>query len=291
MSITHSKRMRMRLEWLETFLAIIETGSLTAAGERVARTQSAISLQLRQLEDAVGARLLERGARAVSLTAAGERLLPHAHRAVEAADAALGAAAVEETRIVRVGVPEEYAEGVLPDLLAGLARRSAGFSVEVQCAESAVLEDRIGAGRLDLAFAIDDEIEARGEEVVATDPTVWLCAPGFDASRRPLPVALFDQACSWRRRAIEALERAAIDYRVAFTSASVSGVRAGIRSGLALGALGLSTVTADLERLAGADSPPELPAAKLVLLRARATDPAIEHLAERARERLLQGLI
>lgn len=281
--------MRMRLEWLETFLAIVETGSLTAAGERVARSQSAISLQLRQLEDAVGARLLDRGARVVRLTAAGERLLPYAHRAVEAAEAALATAVADEARIVRVGVPEEYAEGVIPGLLAGLARRSAGLSVEVQCAASPVLESRVAAGRLDLAFAIADEIEGRGEEV-ATDPTVWLAAPGFDASRRPLPVALFDQACSWRRRAIEALDGAAIDYRVAFTSASVSGVRAGIRSGLAIGALGLSTVTADLERLTGADAPPELPAAKLVLLRSSVTDPTIEHLAERARERLRQGL-
>lgn len=287
--MSKSNSSRLRLDWLETFLAIAETGSLTAAGERVARSQSAISLQLRQLEAVVGARLFDRGGRTVRLTAAGERLRPYAHRAVEAADAAVGAAAVDAARIVRVGVPEEYAEGVIPGLLAGLARRSAGLAVEVQCAESAVLEGRVGAGRLDLAFAIADEIEARGEPV-ASDPTVWLRAPGFDTAQRPLPVALFDQACSWRRRAIEALDGAAIDYRVAFTSASVSGVRAGIRSGLAIGALGRSTMTADLERVSGAGAPPELPAAELVLLYRGGSDPAIEQLAARARGRLAGGL-
>ena len=282
--------MRIRLDWLETFLAIAETGSLTRAGERVARSQSAISLQLRQLEDTVGARLFDRGTRRVDLTAAGERLLPYAHRAVEAADAALAAVAVEESRTVRVGVPEEYAEGVIPELLAGLSRRTVGVAVEVQCAESAVLERRLGSGRLDLAFALADEIGARGEPV-ARDPTPWLQAPGSElAQRRPLPVALFDQACSWRRRAIEALDAAGIDYRVVFTSASVAGVRAGIRAGLAVGALGASTAGDEFEAVTGAGAPPALPPAELVLLRGPDTDAVIDELADRARERLGRGL-
>lgn len=288
MSIAHTNR--IRLDWLETFLAITETGSLTAAGERVARSQSAISLQLRQLEDAIGARLFERGHRTVRLTAVGERLRPYAHRAVEAADAALAVGEVHEARQVRVGVPEEYAEGVIPRALAGLARQSAGLGVEVHCAESSVLEARIHAGRLDLAFALADEIEEKGEKV-ATDPTVWLQAPGFDISRRPLPVALFDQACSWRRRAISGLEVAGIDYRIAFTSASVAGVRAGIRSGLAIGALGLSTMAGDLERVTGPDAPSDLPPAELVLLRGNTSDPIVESVAEQASERLSLGLV
>lgn len=282
--------MRIRLDWLETFLAIAETGSLTRAGERVARSQSAISLQLRQLEDTVGARLFDRGTRRVDLTAAGERLLPHAHRALEAADAALAAVAVEEARTVRVGVPEEYAEGVIPELLAGLTRRTVGLAVEVQCADSAMLERRLAAGRLDLAFAIADEIEGRGEPV-ASDPTLWLQAPGSElGQRRPLPVALFDQACSWRRRAIEALDAAGTDYRIVFTSASVAGVRAGIRAGLAVGALGAATAGDDLEPVTGAGTPPALPPADLVLLRRPGTDAAVDELADRARERLRRGL-
>jgi|AntRauTorcE11898_2_1112593.scaffolds.fasta_scaffold00827_3 DNA-binding transcriptional LysR family regulator len=288
MSFSHSNR--LRLDWLETFLAIAETGSLTAAGERVARSQSAISLQLRQLEDAIGARLFERGHRTVRLTTVGERLRPYAHRVVEAADAALGVGEVHEDRLVRVGVPEEYAEGVIPRALAGLARHSVGLAVEVHCAESSVIEARVRSGRLDLAFAIADEIEEPGDRI-ATDPTVWLQAPGFDISRRPLPVALFDQACSWRRRAIAGLEAAGIEYRVAFTSASVSGVRAGIRSGLAVGALGLSTVTGDLERVTGEGAPAELPPAELVLLRGNTSDPVIENVAAQASERLVLGLV
>lgn len=281
--------MRIRLDWLQTFLAIAETGSLTRAGERVGRSQSAISLQLRQLEDAVGATLFDRGTRHVDLTSAGERLLPHAHRAVEAAASALGAVALDDTRTVRVGVPEEYADSVIPEVLAGLARRTAGLAIEVQCAESAVLERRIAADRLDLALAIGDEIEGHGE-VITIDPTVWACAPGFDPAQRPLPVALFDQACSWRRRAIEALERAGIDYRVVYSSASVAGIRAGIRAGLALGALGASTLNRELEAVGGDRAPPALPPAELVLLQAADRDDAARDLADRTRERLRHGL-
>lgn len=279
----------MRLDWLETFLTIAETGSFTAAGERVARSQSAVSLQLRQLEETVGARLFNRGTRHVTLTAAGERLRPYARRAVEAADAAIGSVSLQEPRTVRIGVPEEYADSVIPRLLAGLAQHSTGLAVEVQCADSGLLERRIEAERLDLALALDDEIAGRGEAVL-TDPTVWLCAQGFDTGQRPLPVALFDQACSWRRRAIEALTSADIDYRPVFVSASVAGIRAALRAGLAMGALGSATATEDLQRLSGPVAPPELPVAELVLLRRPGLDTAIEDLAERARERLRHGL-
>ena len=285
MSNANNQCMRLRLDWLETFVAIAETGSLTRAGERVARSQSAVSLQLRRLEDVVGARLFERDTRHVALTPAGERLLPCARRTLAAAGEAVEVTALAAPRVVRVGVPEEYADGVIPSALAALARGADGLAVEVQCAQSAVLERRLDGGGLDLAFAIGDEIAAEGEPVTR-DRTCWFAADGFDTARRPLPVALFDQACSWRHRGLEALERARIDYRVVFTSASVAGVRAGIRAGLAVGALGASTATADLAVLTGRGAPPDLPACEIVLLRAPGIDAQIEALATRAHERL-----
>ncbi len=285
MSYAHNLRMRPRLDWLETFLAIADTGSLTGAGERVARSQSAVSLQLRRLEETVGARLFARDTRHVALTGAGERLLPRARRTLAAADEAAEVVALQSPRTVRVGVPEEYADGVIPPALAALVRGAGGLAVEVHCAQSADLERRLEAGRLDLAFALADEVGARGE-AITRDRTTWFAARGFDGARRPLPVAVFDQACSWRRRALEALDRAAIDYRVVFSSASVAGVRAGVRAGLAAGALGASTATGDLVALGGEHAPPELPASGIVLLRAAGIDPEIEALAVRARERL-----
>lgn len=278
--------MRPRLEWLETFLTIVETGSLTRTGERIGRTQSAVSLQLRHLEDAVGARLFHRESRRMTLTAAGEKLLPLAHRVVDAADAAAMAVRDHDRRVVRVGVPEEYADRLVPGLLGNLARRDPALAVEVECAASPVLERRIRGDRLDMAFALADEVDGDGE-AVATDPVVWLQAPNTSlADRRPLPVALFDHACSWRSRAIEALQQGGIDYKIVFTSASVAGVRAGIRAGFAVGVLAQATAGADLVRIQGASAPPALAPSLLVLLRGGAGDEDVALFASGARAQL-----
>lgn len=270
---------RPRLEWLETFLAIAETGSLTRAGGRVARSQSAVSLQLRQLEEALGARLFDRDTRHVALTAAGERLLPLARRTLESADAATLALRELPRRTVRVGVPEEYADRLLPEVLDAAGRHDPALVFEVECAASGELERRVRRRRLDLAIVLAEEIEGEGRPV-CSDPVEWLQAPGPQlAQRRPLPVALFDQACSWRSKALAALEAAGIDYRVVFTSPSVAGVRAGIRAGFAVGALARSTAGPGLQPLEHTGAPPPLPPAELVLLGVgseRDTGPLVE---------------
>lgn len=279
--------MRPRIEWLETFLAIVETGSLTRAGERIGRTQSAVSLQLRRLEEAVGARLLDRESRRAILTAPGERLVPLARRAVDAAHAAERVVRDHGQRMVRVGVPEEYADRLIPGLLKDVARRDPGLAIEVQCASSDVLERRIRREGLDMALVLAEEVSHGNGRPVATDPVIWLQAPHTTLpQRRPLPVALFDHACSWRDRAIEALESAGIDFRIVFTSASVAGVRAGIRAGFAVGVLAQSTAGGDLERIPDTAAPPQLAPAELVLLPGASRDLDVELLVSVVRGQL-----
>lgn len=278
--------MRPRLDWLETFLAIAECGSLTRAGGRVARSQSAVSLQLHRLEEALDARLFDRDTRHVRLTPAGERLMPLARRALEAADAAVLALSDRPLRTVRVGVPEEYADRLIPGVLDETGRHDPVLVFEVECAASVELESRVRQRRLDLAIVLAEEIEGEGR-AIHSDPVVWLEAPDRAPSRRrPLPVALFDQACSWRSKALDALEAAGIDYRVVFTSASVAGVRAGIRAGYAVGALARSTAGADLRPVAGSGAPPPLPPAELVLLGEGVGEAATASLVERVRTTL-----
>jgi len=275
--------MRPRLDWLETFLAIAETESLTHAASRVARSQSAVSLQLRQLEDALETRLFDRTTRHVHLTSAGERLLPWARNTLAAADAAALAVQDGALRVVRVGVPEEYTDRLLPELLEVAGRRDPGVEFEVECTDSAELERRVEQGRLDFAVVLADEIKGKGR-AICSDPVLWMQAPGCDVSqKRPLPIALFDQACSWRRQAMDALAGAGLDYRVVFTSASVSGVRAGIRSGMAAGALARSTAGPDLEPVSDATKLPRLPDARLMLIGARIDDTDARLIVDRVR--------
>jgi DNA-binding transcriptional LysR family regulator len=279
--------MRPRLEWLETFLAIAETGSLTRAGTRVARSQSAVSLQLHRLEEVLGVRLFDRDTRHVRLTPPGERLIPLARRALEAADAAVLALDDRPRRTVRVGVPEEYADRLIPEVLGETGRHDPFLLFEVECAASPELEHRVRQRRLDLAIVLAEEIEGQGRPI-CSDPVAWLEAPGRGLSgRRPLPVALFDQACSWRSKALDALQTAGIDYRVVFTSASVAGVRAGIRAGIAVGALARSTGGAGLRTVDGPDAPPSLPPAELVLLGSGVGEADTDPLIERVRTALV----
>ncbi|MEM7408145.1 MAG: LysR family transcriptional regulator [Pseudomonadota bacterium] len=258
--------MQPRLEWFETFLAIAEHQSFTGAGERLARSQSAVSLQLRQLEALTGRALFERDTRHVRLTAAGERMIPAAHRALEAAQAALRTSADAGRRLLKVGVPEEYVDRLVPALVQHTRGEDPGVAFEVECAPSAELEARLNARDIALAFVLADEVRAEGE-LVATDPIRWLQASGSTVStERPLPVALFDRDCSWRNRALKALDNAGIDYRIAVTSSSVAGVRAGIRAGIAVGALAESTAGPALEDLVGPSAPPPLGRSRLVML-------------------------
>jgi len=282
---------RPRLEWLETFLAIAECGSFSRAAERTARSQSAVSLQLRRLEQVLGTSVFARDTRHVRLTPAGERLLPCAHRALEAADAAVLAARGAPRVALRVGVPEEYADRLIPALVDGVGRHDLELAFEIECAASAALARGVAARRLDLAFALAEEVAEPGLPVLR-EPVVWLQAPGSLAGeRRPLPVALFDSECSWKARAVEALEGAAIDYRVVATSPSVAGVRSAIRAGIAVGALADSTAGDALERLHGDGAPPALGHTELVLLGAAAREPRAAAILGRVRRHLMRRYV
>lgn len=222
-------------------------------------------------------------------TPAGEKLLPIARRAVGAVREAGAVARDGEQRVVRAGVPEEYADHLVPGLLTDLAQRDPALSLEVECTSSPILERRVHSGDLDLAFALAEEIEGTGEPV-ATDPVLWLQRSGSGLSRRrPLPVALFDQACGWRDRAIDSLDRSGIDFDIVLTSASVGGIRAGLRAGFAVGVLASSTAGTGLERISGRGTPPALSDAELVLLPGTSQIGDAELLVSSARQQLLRG--
>ncbi|UEX77718.1 LysR family transcriptional regulator [Spiribacter halobius] len=263
---------QVRSDWLETFLAAVETRSFTAAARRVHRSQSAVSLQIGKLEAAVGHRLLVRGPGGLRPTAAGERLLPYVRHAADAVEAVTHALTADTPRLLRLGLPDEYADGTLTDVLARFTRAHPQTSLEVTCGRSALLEPLVLAGELDLALVLADEVRTAGEQL-AEDPTLWLqsAAPEGPPDEGTLPIAVFDQECSWRRWALEALESHGIDYRIVFSSGSAAAIRAAIRSGVAVGLLGASSATRDLRPFSGSASMALMPTTRLILLRADRT--------------------
>lgn len=254
---------------LASFVAVAEAGGFTEAAARVHRTQSAVSMQIKRLEDLVGRTLFERSARGATLTPAGELLLPHARAILRAHREAL--ALFERDAVqgrVVVGAPDDYAATFLPASLARFADSHPKVEVELVVAPSAELVpalERPDGPDLALVTAGSGE---RAATILRREPLVWVAAAGHAAaSRDPLPLALFHSGCAFRRAALAALAEAGRRYRVAYTSVSLAGVVAAVKSGFAVGVMLRASLVPGLDVSGPADGLPELPAMAIALAR------------------------
>ena len=270
----------MDLTLLRTFVSVIDAGGFTRAGERVNKTQSTVSQQIRRLEEQVGRVLLDRNSRAVTLTDDGERLLGYARRMLALNDEARGIlVGGPKTELVRLGVPEDYAAERLPLLLAEFARDNRAIRLDVRCDLSIYLRADVEAGDLDLAL-VKQEVGEPGALRSWREPLCWVAAKEGDLHREdPLPLVLFPQGCVYRNRAVHELERAARPWRVAYSSPNHAGVRAAVMSGLGIGILPLSALPPGTRALGVGDGLPPLPDTELALLMARAGGTAAERVA------------
>ncbi|MCK0713857.1 LysR family transcriptional regulator [Chromohalobacter sarecensis] len=260
----------MRGEWLVTFAAVVEARSFTGAAKRLHRTQSAISMQIQQLEAAAGMPLLVRERAGVIPTEAGERLLPHARRT---ADALRDAAAMFNSDEMasgplRIGIPEEYSGSELPQLLSHFQRSQPSVELLVQSASSDRLAAAIEEDALDLALLVADDNERHSGEVLLYDPTWWVVADNINLpTTGPLPLVLFDQACWWRQCALNQVNETGREWRITYTSDSIAGVAAAIQAGLGIGVLGKSTIPKGIRAVPKELKLPNLPGSQLILQR------------------------
>ncbi|MEM7293884.1 MAG: LysR substrate-binding domain-containing protein, partial [Pseudomonadota bacterium] len=266
---------------LRTFVAIAQYGNVTRAASALHRTQSAVSVQLKRLEDALQTKVFARQARGMALTEAGHRLLPIAERIV---------GDLEETArvftgnslggTVRVGIPDDYGSEVLPGILSDFAKRHPAVEVFVRCEVGADFEAAIANGDLDLAVSAR-RIGRRSRTDLFEEPTCWVCSRNTHPDlTRPIPLALFDRSCWWRDSALATLKKAGIAHRIAYTSESVTGIHAAISTGLAIGTLARSTINSSMKILDSRYGFPELPGARLSLFHCDdAKDPAVAAMA------------
>jgi DNA-binding transcriptional LysR family regulator len=271
---------------MRSFLAVADTGSVTAAADRIGRTQSAVSMQIRRLEDSLGQPLFHRLPRGVALTARGEQLLPYARRVTSLLDEA--AVALREKPLigpVRIGIPDEYAETVLPRALAAFSERHPAVEVMVRCDFSAPQVAALMADELDLAVVYDSS-HTSGDEVLCIDPTVWVTSISHALHlQRPVPVGVYFRSDWCRDFALRSLDQQSIPWRVGFECDTSGSLRIAARTGLAISPLSRSTIPPGCRELTAADGFPIVDHARVVLRRNPAgTSPAIEGLAEMLRE-------
>lgn len=227
----------LQTDWLKCFVAAVDAGSLSGAAPEVHRSQSAVSMQIKKLESAVGCQLLVRGPRQLQLTHEGQVLLGYARHMLDLqvqAQAALKGEAV--SGLVRLGVPDDYASRYLTPVLKRFARRHGGVEIQLDCEQSTSLIPRVARGELDLALVSRDH--ARRGTLLFHEPLVWVGSSQFDTwSRNPLPVAVYEEASLGRRSAINSLGLQGRPYKVVYNSSSLAGQIAAVESGLAVAAL------------------------------------------------------
>ena len=251
------------LDLLRTVVEIAETGNFSAAAAKVHRTPSAVSMQVKKLEDMVSRPLFVRDSRSVSLTGDGEVLLAHARR-VLALNRDIVSTLTTPTLAgtVRLGAPEDFVERALPTLMRRFSETHCCITVDVVVERSEILEQKVHEGALDLAMITRDTTTAlpRGFEVVFSEPLVWAGARnGVAWEQDPLPVSVWDENCSWRALGLKSLDLADRAYRVAFESAFNAGQRAVVKADLAIAPMPVSSCTDGIVALGPEHGLPRLP--------------------------------
>lgn len=256
------------VDQIKTFVAIADAGSFTRAAEAVHKTQSAVSMQMKKLEERVGKPLFERDGRTSRLTDTGERLLDYARRIVRLnLDALASFAEAELAGRVRLGVPDDYADRYLPEILARFSQSNPRVEVTVVCEPTPMLVDRITASDLDLA--IITETQHRGSStLIRRERLLWVTSGRHAVHENdPLALALGQSFCSWRRAASAALDGIGRKYRVLYSSWNSTAVGAAVLAGLAVSVLAESAVRPGMRVLGASDGFPPLPSCKIALLR------------------------
>lgn len=271
---------------LRAFVAVAETRSFTRAADALYRTQSAVSQQIRRLEDTLGCRVFARDTRGVRLTGEGETLLAYARRMLSLNDevmANLGTGRVLQ-RPLRLGTPDDYAYLLLPPVLARFAASHPHQPVEVVCDNSNDLALAVEEGAYDLALITRPVMDGgAGDGIrVRREQLVWTAAPSATglSTADPLPLAVFPEGCVCRSTTIAALAAAGRAWRPAFISDSVVAIHGAVLGGVALTPLEACTVPPGLMVLGDDCGLPPLPPVDIVLLGLDVAPPPARALGE-----------
>lgn len=271
------------LELLRSFVSVVDAGGFTRAGERVHRTQSTVSQQIKRLEDDIGQPLLNRSAKDVTPTEAGERLLSYARRLLSLAEEARDVVAqAGHEGAVRLGIPEDFAAYRLTKLLAAFSRSHPGLRLDVRADQSLNLRRDLERGELDLALLKRDANEKGG---IASWPerVHWVTSKAHpvDAKATSVPLIGFPSGCLYRTRAIHAIESAGRPWHMAYTSSSLAGIQAAVAAGLGLSILSEMAIQSDHRVLTAKDGFAPIDRTQVALVASPGAGPATLRLADR----------
>ena len=265
---------------LKSFIAIADTGSFTKAAIAVGRTQSALSLQIKKLEENLGCELFNRGARRATLTEQGEVFSSYARQIIQLQLEVYSR--LKEPDIegeIRFGTPEDFATHYLPEVLAMFRKHHPRIQLNVECDLTLNLLEGFQQEKFDLILVKRDPQRVKGGNQVWREPLVWAAAKGWQA-QNPLTLILSPQPCIYRSRALATLDRAKMPWRIAYTSPSLAGTVAAVKAGLGITVLPQNMLPIGIQSIRYELKLPELADAELALIRRNGISKAGEMLAE-----------
>lgn len=271
------------MELLRTFIKAIDSGSFTRAGELVGRTPSAISLQIKRLEEIADATLFQRDAHKLQLTADGRTVAQFARRILALNDELLSNLRQPSvTGRVRLGAPHEYTASLLPEFLGKFAQAHPNVMLEVTSDLSKNLLRRLQAGEFDLVIALHEDPASAGGRLVYTEPLVWVGSMDHESHlQTPLPLVLAPPPCIYRNRILQSLNQAQRSCRIVYLSSSYNGISAAVRAGIGVTVMAGSAIPPGSGILGERDGLPNLGILELRLHRALAShSEALQRLEE-----------
>jgi molybdate transport repressor ModE-like protein len=265
---------------LRTFVAVCDTGSFTKAAREVNLTQSAVSLHVKRLEDQVGAQLILRNARGLSLTGQGEVLLSYARRILALYKEAEQRLGRDSGGLVRIGAPDYFDFHILSSLLAQFSARYPAVRQQVELGIGPDISAMLDEGELDIAIVASEIGESDGRPL-CRERRVWAAGRAMHLDpKEPAPLALYPPHCRWRKLALDELDRAGRTWTVVLQSAGTAGILAALDAGLGISIFPEHGLPSTLKPLGSAEALPKLPDFEFVLRRSRNCQPVADHLAE-----------
>ena len=249
----------LEIDLLRAFVAVAANRNFTRAAQAIGRTQSAVSLQIKRLEEIVGKRLFKRDRQSVSITQTGETLLVYANRIIATNDAALSSIRRPEVQgLIRIGAPDDYATYLLPPVLSAIGGEHPRLQFEVICDNAGDLVPMLDDGDLDVVVATHAP-EAVAGEIARYEPLHWVAAPDYaDDPEAPLSLVLFPAGCVCRDIALDALRRIERPWRVSYSTRSIGLMETAVLRDGCVSIMEASTIPPSLKVIDGQDGFPVL---------------------------------
>ncbi len=255
----------MDIELLRTFVAVVDNGSFTRAAGQIYRSQSAISMQIKRLEDQLERKLFLRNARALKLTLDGRALVPYARKLLKLHDEAMdNIINRSQAKNIRIGCPDDFSHTLLPDLIQVMRSKIDGVHISSVCANSNILRQQLDNGELDMTIITRPENSNEGV-LLCQEQGVWLCEDPALLQQRPLPLALLEPSCKFHSSVIDGLEKADISYDLICDTSNCGLLIELVKRGCAVSVMAAHAAPKDLTQLSNVAGLPTLPVAEIVI--------------------------